>query len=610
MITQGEIKDIINENLLHKKRHEHYEKAVLHDLHMRFHVDGYEKKEEKPENGYSWAKYSDYTDYWFNHLIGDRRPNENPEVLEYRKKIYKSKTKTPCFKVVNSVKKGLKAPDWKIDWNEVKEFPRIKEGETLKDYMMHNFPIYGSIENWLYTYALKRILSEPNGIFVIRANNTIDKSEYVKPYIEFASAENILYESDTAIMYRTKRKHEFVEKDIKYSDFIVSLIDDTYIYDIKKTSNKGDYEIVISYTHKLGYLPYIKSGGYIKEEYNGCMVYNSLISPMLPSLDEGVRIYSDKQAEYVQNIFSTMWAYEVQECNDCKGLGKVKKAGEQIVCPSCEGKGTMRSSPYGKMILKAPAVGEQGVPTPPAGYVEKSTEMARILDEAFKSEMYEALSAINMEFLAETPLNESGVAKEIDRDELNNFVYGVYSHIVNNVLYPVFKIIADYRYIVLIPSKEERKLMIPDINIPETFELLNEKYLLDHVGNAIQKQINPLIIKTAEMQLIRKKFANDKKTQAKLVAIMKLDPFSGRNKENIIEEVLAGYISEEDANISQYIQQYVQEAIEENDKFLELEYLQQLEVIRKKASDKIQSIKKSKINMTNGNGEETPPATE
>jgi hypothetical protein len=90
------------------------------------------------------------------------------------------------------------------------------------------------------------------------------------------------------------------------------------------------------------------------------------------------------------------------------------KEGVQSVCDKCEN-GTILKSPYKDFVVKKAAFDEQQVPTPPAGYIQKDVEIIKIQDERIKNKIYNSLSALNMEFLAETPLNQSGKAKEVDR---------------------------------------------------------------------------------------------------------------------------------------------------------------------------------------------------
>ena len=147
---------------------------------------------------------------------------------------------------------------------------------------------------------------------------------------------------------------------------------------------------------------------------------------MLPSLDEAAREYSDLQAEVVQHIHSNMWTIAGQDCPKCSGIGKVKKDGQPVACGDCKGEGVMPMSPYKNITIKRPKLDDDKIPTPPVGFVEKNTEIVKIQDERISKHYLRALESINMEFLAKTPLNESGKAKEIDKEELNNFIFKVY----------------------------------------------------------------------------------------------------------------------------------------------------------------------------------------
>jgi len=123
------------------KRHPYYNKSEMIYQHLSFHIDGFDDEANGFENPY------------FDKLIGERRPNENPEILAYRKKIYLSKTTQPCFKVINSLKEIVKSQDWKVDYSAAETPPVIKD-ESLYMYCEHDYPVFNSLENWIFTYGL------------------------------------------------------------------------------------------------------------------------------------------------------------------------------------------------------------------------------------------------------------------------------------------------------------------------------------------------------------------------------------------------------------------------------------------------------------------------
>src|SRR6202021_223709 len=107
--------------------------------------------------------------------------------------------------------------------------------------------------------------------------------------------------------------------------------------------------------------------------------------------NEAAREYSDMQAEVVQHIFSEKWEYATQKCEDCMdpmtgvSTGKIKTGnGKRLVtCTKCNGTGTMGTGPYKKIVLRQgkAALGESDIPTPPAGYIQKQTDIVKLQDD-------------------------------------------------------------------------------------------------------------------------------------------------------------------------------------------------------------------------------------
>ena len=101
------------------------------------------------------------------------------------------------------------------------------------------------------------------------------------------------------------------------------------------------------------------------------------------TLDEAAREYSDLQAEIVQHIHSEKYAYTNSECPECHGAGTVRdKDGKNVTCTKCHGTGSvLQVSPYGVHLINAAKAGEQQLPAPPIGYIQKSADIARLQDE-------------------------------------------------------------------------------------------------------------------------------------------------------------------------------------------------------------------------------------
>lgn len=572
-------KSFIEKYIRGGKRHQNYDKAVDIYKHLSFHIDGYEYRQQ-PENPY------------FRLLIDDRRPSESITIKEYRRKIYKPKTKTPCFKVLNSLKKIVKSKDWKIDYSKSVVPPRIPENETLEKYCEKHFPMFQSLENWLYSYGIKEILTDPNGLVaILPLNMDAGETEFLKPYTFYIPSEKVFdYVDGEYVVFESSQSSEYLVGKEYHTAPIIYVMDKNTIWCAKKMNANNEYQIEIALQHNIGKLPAYLGGGIYKEIKNNTPLFDSFLSAMLPDLDTASREGSDLDAEVVQHIFSTMWYMAGDNCKACHGSGQVLKEGGQITCPDCKGAGVMEKSPYKDMVIKKDFMQQSAVPTPPAGYVTKPTDIVQLQDSRIQQHITSALSAINMEFLGQTPLNQSGTAKEVDRDELNNFVYGVAYHLVENILKPAYWFINEYRYKVLIPSDDVRESMLPYIPVPEKYDLLNESILVDQLAKVKDADVDAVIISELQIDFINKHFRNQPETRDKLVATNKLNPFVGMDSTQIDEMLLAGTITKHDAVKSIYIDDFVERAVNEHDDFTKLDWKKQNEIVDGYTTEKVSEI--------------------
>jgi hypothetical protein len=548
--------------------------AVFYSHKTTFHFDGYEVDTDKPNP-------------YFKFLIDRSRPGENEEIKAYRRSIFKTVTKSPCDKVVNSLKKIIKAPDFKIDYKESYVPPIVNEEETLEEYCEEYLPLYRSVTNWFLQVGLTNNLTDPNGaIVVLPYDYNVASNEYVKPLPYFITSENIhSYKENEHILYKSDRVYEYYSKGRKYTDNIFIYIDTEEIYEIKKLDFDGQFEVKLVYKLNFNRLPAFRSGGLHWKMVDNLPLYKSLVDGMLPYLDIAAREWSDLEAEVVQHMYSTMWYYSTQDCTECKGLGKTTRAGKQVVCGRCDGSGKMKFSPYHSIKVNPQQFGENPIPTPPAGYIQKSTEIVKVQDERIKSHIKNALGAIHMDFLVSA--DQSGIAKAYDRDELNNWVFGCAYHFVWNIIKPIYSIICDYRYSVIVPDKKKREEMLPFISVPTKYELITANIIGDQVKQAREAQMDSTIINELEWEYARKAFNNDKVVLGKMYAEKIHDPFSTLDSAAVGDLYLTGEIPQIDFVLSTYITSFIERALVENTNFLDLDYKAQNAILVKYATEKI-----------------------
>lgn len=516
-------------------------------------------------------------------LIGERRPNESKETKEYREKIYEPQTVAPFSKILNSLGKIRKSEDWSIRYGDSSK--KVSEEETLKAYCEENYPFFGSVTNWMFTLCLKEYLVDPNGVIaVMPLNPNVNENEYIQPYSVIFNSEQILdwKENDYSVLL-AKEKHEYYEANEKQYGKIIYTITDKDIWVSKEINLKGDFKTELYYTHNLGFLPCRKIRAVFKEQKNDYVIYKSRLSSCLPSWNEAVREYSDIQASIVSHLFPTMVMHTNQVCSKCKGVGKyTQKDGKLSDCKSCNSKGYIPSSPYQNIEVRPQKANELPLPSPIAYYIDKDTEIIKIQDERIDNHIYKGYASVNFEFLA-VQLNQSGVAKELDRGELNSFIYDIAEDLIS-IMDDVYYYINEYRYNVIL-SKDEREKQLPEINVPAKYDIVSETYLIDEITKAKTNKINPFIINELEQEYANKKFITSPDVRDSIKASIELDPLSGLSEDDKMVRASNGVIRKEDYIISTYITSFIRRAIDENKDFLRLPYKEKLDKLRAYAKE-------------------------
>lgn len=551
-------------------------------------------------------------------LITERRPNESIAIKDYRKKIYVPITKRTMSKVISSLEKIRRSQDWNIQYDANAQQRKIAENETLEVYCEEKYPHFTSITNWAFSVLLRSYLLDANGIIaIIPETMPVGANEYVRPIAHFFDSEQIMdYVEGEYVVLKSRdtstyTTHNGQRRSNNGSIYYVITPTQCCRYE-QQSSKKEDVIANGIYQHNIGILPAFKCGGMYHSRINNDTIYESRIAGMIPSLDEAAREYSDLQAEILQHIHSEKYMFANTDCPVCNGTGKeyrkvVDEKGnpvlgedgrqleEPIVCHHCHGRGSVTNvSPYGEYIINAQRFGEQALPTPPIGYVTKSTDIAKFEDEHVRQHIYDALAAINMEFLAETPIAQSGTAKAYDKDELNNFVNAIAEDIVR-ILDNIYYFICEYRYKVIVPNDDARKALLPKINVPTKYDILNTSTLMAELKAARDANVNPMILRELEIDYAKKQFNTDPEVARMVEITFDLDPLFGMNEDTKMSMLQNDGITETDYIISCNIVPFVRRAIRNNANFATMEYAQQMNVL-KTFADEVKKANEPKEN--------------
>lgn len=533
--------------------------------------------------------------------ITERRPSESDNIKAYREKIWVAITKGEGVGlVINALGKIRRSSDWMVKFeNEVPA--RIAEEETPESYFNDYYPYFASITNWAFSVLLKEYCMDANGLVLVCPMKEVAENEYRKPLPTVFNSDQIIEHNEEYAILLGNEKSYYNENTYKWQGNVYYVVTKE---DITRYAETQDRQYVATFTipNMLGYLPLVPTYGIYYDTLGKKNIYESRLQAMIPRLTEFVREYSDEQAEIVQHIHSEKYSFITQECKACEKTGWIKKGTKNVVCANCKGTGSVVSSPYNSTYairLPKTSMGEQPIPTPPVGYIQKSTEIAKLQDERLEKHMYKAFSAIAMQHLFQMPLNVSGFKKELDMDESITTVHNIAEDLVR-IVDDVIRISIDWRYIDIIPNEEEREKLRPFIPVPEKFDIISTNYLMEEVGKAKAANLNPAIIGALEKEIAVKKFYTDPKKKDEILTILELDPLPNYSIEQKMTLNADGVISEMDYTISTYIQQFVQRAIREDMEFPSKPYDEKRVVLEGYANEVIGMEKKQDLEKVNG----------
>lgn len=554
------------------KRHAGFADAVKKYVDLRVHANG-----EFPSE-----------------LINERRPNESDRVKKYRHSIYEPITADPVNRVITSLSKIHRSSDWIITHHPEQHPPTVADGEKLGDYMNRNFPFTESFEKWLFTVCLKSYLLDANGVILIRPLETeIPTNEFFQPFPFF-------YHSDQVIEFVPDELLIIAIGEVKSTTKFIVV--NNMVIQRWRTAETG-FVMESEFVHGLKKLPAIKAGGAFFKRIGEFMLHESRIAPMLPRLNDAAREYSDLQAEVVLHIHSEKWSWASEKCPTCrdgngipKGFVNDGSATKKIVCPTCKGNKTVAASPYETTVIRATNsnMGETNVPIPPSGYIQKQIDIVKIQDERISNHLFRALASINFQFLDQTPLNISGASKEIDRDELNNFVFSVADDLVRISKFCA-RIFAMYRFGSIIPDESKLTALLPDQRTPERFDLLSSNYLADEIKRLKDGNVNPVIVAKLESEYANRKFANNPEIRETIMTILEIDPLVGASDDEKMQRFQSGGVSRVDYIASVNINELVKSAMDADPSFIGKTRADKIAVIRLLAQKKSDEISRSRI---------------
>lgn len=547
-ITDKYLNGIFKKQITHK----FYKKTVDHAEDMGIHVEG-----ETPEK-----------------LLNINRPNEQDEVKKYRLDSYQPVTQSLSEKVVNTVNKVFNPRLWEF------QFPDMTTENTLAKYLLEDYPFYRSIMNFITETFTQKDFSDPNAAIVVMPKDfDIPETELYEPIA-------IVYSSEHLVDFEENEYYTFLFDD-KIKIFTKTQI---LLYKRLMRNGKETWELEFEYSHEFGFVPVFRLGGIIKGVKTP-YYFESWIRGVLPHWNQVVQLTSDLQAAFMNHLYMEKWEFstdcEAEGCVDGQveisalegtSLEVTNRSETKVVtqnCSTCKGTGRVSRNPYGIHTINRDAINPDApLPTPPAGYIDKPIEVVDKVENRIKDEEKRGLASINMEIVQMVGEDQSGVAKTVDREDLNSFLSRYSRHVYEYVLPNLIINIAAWRY----GETVDVTKILPEIKQPKDFNILSLNQLSEEYKDASQSNVSDGYLMHIEKEIVQSKFANNDIARMKNEALIDLNPYSGKSVDDLLTLQNLG---EESWVIYKAIHliELVNDAIEDNKDFLTKSLKEKREVI-------------------------------
>ncbi len=542
-------------NDLVKGPHPLYIEMVIAALEMAVHIFG-----EKPRK-----------------LLKIVRPREDPEITEYRLNIFEPITQSKSDKAFTILLKIFNTKLWSINYKD------NDQGHELQVFLEKNFYLFGDFILYIQKVLMKNMLADANGVVFYRpANFFIGQNEKIAPIpIVFNSRQilqfipgmfYILLDSET-IKSGNRELHQ------------IWIVDSEKIQLFKERAGKQGtiiWTLEIDWVHDLGIVPIWDMGGLVDGRFQG-FFYKSFFSPAAPHWNKAILSESDLDGAFINHMHPIRvevgsdcdFQWEDQQCINGQIFDTNKN--KNVTCSSCMGTGRKAvKSPYGVYIVNKDKFGEE-VNLDPVSFVSVPTEPTELLSERRDKQLKEGLEALNMEIADQTGENQSGIAKEIDRDPLNTTLQTISDHVFTIHIFNFIWFTGVYLFKTSsgqdIETFKQNAIgedgWFPAIIKPTQFDTLTIKELTKQLTEAKQGNLSSGYINSVQIDLNNKQFSADPALRKRINAITKLNPLPEKTVDEITNMSENGLTKKENAIISLNIEFLVDTAIIRDVGFLE-----------------------------------------
>lgn len=538
-------------------------------------------------------------------LFREKAPNEKAEEFEYRKRLYKAvgSITHPYWERAQSKLNRI--------WNEKNytiEIPEIEgvewEGFSPADYFNKDYPEFQSIEAYFKSIVTVQKIADPNAWLAIDVIPRETDTEPVKPVCKIWGCERIWgFESGKYLLVKTDEKSVVKVGNVnKKEGIVLRMYAADGIYRIEQYGRQLDYtfgdpEQVYEFSEFKDLQAWPLRG---KPQTEDNLVYfQSYFQPAVPSLNSALIDANTLQISKIANVFMERWEM-VDDCDSegCSG-GWVYNDEEQrrSRCNSCLGTGRKNfSSVLSIQQIPVPKTAQilgpdgNSMPIPTAGYIDKvgEVENLRFLREEVIQEIIAAFIMINMEVSnTDAKGSETALGKMVDREELFAFILQI-SNELFDLLGNAFHALGKIRY----TSAWKKDV---SLGYPQNFAIRGDAELTREITDAKTAGMPNVLQEALIKEYVGTRFNSQDKIENWTALIFKTDRLFSFSSLEIAAKLAGGTVAKWEAVLHDSISMFIDEAINENEKFWEMDLKDQKAILTEKAKATASAITPTRV---------------
>lgn len=341
-------------------------------------------------------------------------PNEDDQILNYRKKTYQPKTESPLVKAITELHRLLSSAKHSVRFESMQMQEWVDE-KKFGDVNLQTF--------FFSIFVPNRVL-DPNAVLLVMPEGEGLENDTVRVDVDMKiiQSDRIVFNDPEykLLIYKGINKNKYASIGIE-NPLYYHIVTDMFYAVARQIGDKNVFEVI--YEHNSGISPWVTMGGRSVPKYdaygNTFRIFKSDFSPAIPYLNDAAIFDNQHKSVMLATCFPIKFVEGV-DCRTCNGMGLVQDPNDidsSITCKTCGGHGkTLSVTPLAAYNLNPTVtkVGEQAPMIDPIRYYSPEVSTIQETNKVATESLTKAENVLNINRSLKSA--QSGVAKEMDRE--------------------------------------------------------------------------------------------------------------------------------------------------------------------------------------------------